>query len=222
MTPLEDGLLGHAKKRSTVRCRDSPAFHDMVEKRVTAACACSFCWTLLYACGDGKTIRHEIRMDRQTSPFVCVFLLSVFFLNRNNGFRVCTVHTASAFGRFLSTSPAHVLYCMHRTISLKEINDNNDVCGWSSRRQVRRDSRFEGRRSFDGNNHYGHSVRGRGGAGSRFAGFHWRLRRQPSVGQDCATLGTHFLLPLGISGRHAGSNGLCQALSIATHVSNRP
>jgi hypothetical protein len=31
MTPRDDGLLGHAKKRMTGKCRDKLAFQDMVK-----------------------------------------------------------------------------------------------------------------------------------------------------------------------------------------------
>lgn len=74
-------------------------------------------------------------MDGQTEAPVCVcFFLFVCLLsvNRNNGFRVSTVHTAT-----VPLSAAFSPLRLRRTIYVYtvlyhyEINDNDDVFGWS-------------------------------------------------------------------------------------------
>jgi hypothetical protein len=36
MTPFDEGLFGHAKKRSTGRLRDKPALQDMIIERISS------------------------------------------------------------------------------------------------------------------------------------------------------------------------------------------
>jgi predicted nucleic acid-binding Zn ribbon protein len=85
MTPLEEGLSGHAKKRSTVRCRDSPVFHDMLKQRGSERKAVVTCARSLpdnkRACGNARREDMKVTDGRPSQMRVLFFCLSFLLLH---------------------------------------------------------------------------------------------------------------------------------------------